>query len=106
MPPDPILGLLSFVGLLVYGAVGGVVGTMTVRLFEGAPTNRGTYTLMRGLAGVQGGDTDGLIGFGFAAALWPIVVALAIVASVCAGPVLVAHRVGRYIAAAQIKDGK
>lgn len=110
MPPDPVLALLAFLGLLLYALLGGVVGTMTVRLFD-SDVKRGSYGYIRGLAD-QGGDPDAWIGFWFAAVLWPLVIGVGIplliggvgaVAVLC-GPVWIMHRVGRYVAAAQIKE--
>lgn len=102
--PDPILGLLSFVGLAVYSVIGGVVGTAVIHVC-GDCGYRGRDAYMKGLAGRNGGDADAWIGFGFAAALWPVAVALGAICGVFAGPVWVAHKVGRYVAVAQLKEG-
>ena len=109
MPPDPILGLLCFVGLAVYSVIGGAVGTFAVNTL-GEIGYRGRENYMKALAGTNDrahDDQVGVwIGFGFAAILWPAVVAVTIVSCIFAGPVWLAHKVGRYTAAAQLKQAK
>ena len=106
MPPDPILGLLCFVGLLLYGAIGGVLGTVAVRFLgdsERDLKSRNSYT--RGIAG-KGGDEDGWIGFGFVAALWPAALGLALGLAIIVGvlfvvfalPVIITRQIGIYSA--------
>lgn len=108
MPPDPILALLSFAGLMVYGVIGGVVGIATVRLFDPKVGSERNCSYIRGIAGEPGMDTDAWIGFTFAAALWPAVIALGIAGGAIAGvailPIWSCRRVGKYLARAQIKE--
>ena len=107
MPPDPILALLSLVGLFVYGGVGAIVGTLTLRVFDGWDGNTGNSSYLRGIA-KKGGDEDGWVGFGFASTLWPVVLSIGIVVAACMavaiGPVWCSVRIGTYVAAAQIKE--
>ena len=98
MPPDPILALLSFAGLLVYGAIGGVVGASVLRLTS--PKRYFAY-----LGGDRHYDYPGEVWAAFisSALLWPGIVAAAIPVVVLALPFLVAKTVGGYVAKAQLE---
>lgn len=110
--PDPVLALVSLVGLGMYAVVSGIMASAVVRLWDEAfgdpPSDSTAYaSAVRSLAGKYS-NCDGWVGFWLVAAFWPIVVpaiiaALAVIA-IFAGPVWLTHRVGKYIAAAQIKE--
>lgn len=106
MPPIPILILLSIAGLFIYLAIGALVGFAVAKV-----TDYEEDVYMRTLAGVnEKGSGWGV--FGRAAALWPIVLALAVglgtVAGVLfvvlVGPIWCCGQIGKYLAATQIKE--
>ena len=105
--PDPVLALASFVGLLTYAVVGGVVGTATIRFWDRMGWGYSSGDYLKGIAGTPGGDDDAWLGFGFAAALWPAILAVTAVAgsvfAVGFGPFWITRRVGRYAAIALIE---
>lgn len=101
--PDPILGLLSFVGLLAYGAIGGVVGSAAVRILgtKDADTSfrgYGSHRHLRAIAGLNGADDEAWVGFSCAAVFWPVTVALGFVGALCYGPYWLALKCGQYSA--------
>ena len=104
--PDPILALVSFVGLFVYAVVGGAIGTLAVRAVDsiGLGYNSGNY--LKGIAKKRGGDDDAWLGLFFAALLWPAVAALAVAGITLAGPIWLSGKVASYTAAAQIKEAE
>jgi len=90
--PIPVLALLSFVGLVVYGMVGAVVGAVTVRALGGKPD-------MRQLADDLFNSPDFGV-FGWAATLWPAWLAMVAIGGLFAVPVWCAGKVGSYVAGA------
>lgn len=107
--PDPMLALVSFVGLLGYSVVGGLVGAASVRLLgekEPGYSGRGygTYRHLRAIAGLPHADSEGWVGFARAAVFWPVAVAGAAVVGVGYGPYWITRHVGRYAAVAMLKE--
>lgn len=97
MPPDPILALLSLVGLGFYAVAGGAVAALTVRLFD-TPGRKYTRDLL------HGGVTGAAPGAVFAALFWPAWVGCLIVVALGWGPGWLAFRTCKYIAAATLKE--
>ena len=99
--PDPVIAIAAFVGLCMYAVVGGIVGTMTVKLFEKV-IEVGDVSYLAGKSSTYGDCS--WTGFGFAAVLWPAVLVLELATGLLAGPTFLAYRVGRYVASAQLKE--
>src|ERR1017187_6030288 len=110
MPPDPILALLSFVGLCGYAVLGGVFGTLFVRL-----CSKEKY-----LEAIKSRQYTGKIGdyyhsstyasegwaiFVVGAVLWPAMVPLGVCAVALYGPIWLSTRIGSYVAKAQLETG-
>ena len=114
--PWPILTLMSFVGLMTYAAIGAVIGTLTVRVFDQSDNinrqanlySNGSRSPIRGLAGKSDGNEEGWSWFWLATALWPaglcLVIAGAAIGAVVIGPVWLAYKIGTYGANAMIKE--
>jgi hypothetical protein len=108
MPPDPILALLSIVGLFLYLAVGAVLATVAMRLMDPQkPKRKREGPSIQAIAG-NGGNPTAWIGWWAMALIWPAMIALVIPAACCfalfAGPVLIARNIGKYTAGALVKE--
>lgn len=82
MPPDPVLGLLSFLGLTLYAIIGAAVGTLTIKAIK--PSSYDIKPV-----------------FGLSAGLWPIwiptVMAGGVIGAIVIGPLWCCVRVGKYL---------
>lgn len=126
MPPDPILGLLAFVGVLTYVMVGVIVGVLTVRIVGENPermkklSNWDTKQYPRE-PGQEAGAMSPVWAVVWLTALWPAWLGLLVAAgSVVAGgavvygvgwvlgwsPVWLIKHIGAYIAAMEIVQPK
>ena len=90
MPPDPILALLSVVGLFVYGLIGSVVGVLWVK-FVCERNN----DLSQIAAWESSRERDSFMS---AAVFWPVVSVPLLIMGLCFGPSQIAKRVGIYVA--------
>lgn len=99
MPPDPILGLLAFVGLCVYSVIGGAVGATALRIIS-------PKVYHKHLAGVKKYGYSGEVHLTFwpFVILWPAAVALLAPAAILMGPAWISRKVGVWTAKAQIKE--
>ena len=76
--PDPILALLALLAVTAYVIIGGLVGIVLLRCFDGK-----TSTDLKKISGIVKpqyiNDTDGWVVVLWSAFVWPLFVALAIV---------------------------
>jgi hypothetical protein len=94
--PVPVLILISFVALVLYMVVGGVVSVVTFRVFTG--TGGGSWLW-------QLADPDDERWFAFWSLLvfWPAMFAILAVAAVFVGPVWLTKKAAHYAVKAQVE---
>ena len=91
MPPDPILALLSAVGLLVYGVVGAVVSVFAMKYL-------GTSNDRMGKISRWELDKDATQSFIAWTIFWPLPAAVLLVIGIALVPGFFVKRVGQYVA--------
>jgi hypothetical protein len=99
MPPIPILVLLSFIGLILYGTIGYIAMFFVFKYVN--PDRQYYKRQMRALAGRPHGDSDVFQAFVPAVAIWPALVTIALwvgtVVALAAGPIWVTRKIGAYV---------
>lgn len=98
MPPDPVLALLAFAGLILYVVVGAVVAPLIIRpMMDRHQVSDFVH---------NGGNGNNAAPYVLAVMFWPFVVAAGMVVCFFAVPFWVGGKVSRYVASWTLGRGE
>lgn len=127
MPPDPVIALIAFVGLILYAVVGSLTAVGWMRLIAGKEiTRQNDFYHLHHREPRFNGDNSAKMAesrawnhFAALAIFWPftlagglagalaavgVCAALAPIVLVCAVPILIGKQIGKYVAQTQLKE--